>query len=97
MVQAGHGLSARATALALAAFGAGSMIAAVALPRLLEAVSAAFEEEKTDRELRLGFEDGCRRAWLHEAGVVQAERQTKTGYRIAVRWTARQQARYRDL
>jgi GTP-binding protein HflX len=67
------------------------------LPRLLEAVSAAFEEEKTDRELRLGFEDGRRRAWLHEAGVVQAERQTKTGYRIAVRWTARQQARYRDL
>ena len=67
------------------------------LPRLLEAVSAAFEEEKTDRELRLGFEDGRRRAWLHEAGVVQAERQTKTGYHIAVRWTARQQARYRDL
>jgi GTP-binding protein HflX len=67
------------------------------LPRLLEAVSAAFEEEKTDRELRLGFEDGRRRAWLHEAGVVRAERQTKTGYHIAVRWTAQQQARYRDL
>ncbi|MCE2748755.1 MAG: GTPase HflX [Rhodobacter sp.] len=67
------------------------------LPRLLEAVSVAFGEEKSDRELRLGFEDGRRRAWLHEAGVVQSERQTKDGYRIAVRWTARQEARYRDL
>ena len=67
------------------------------LPRLLDAVSSAFEEEKTDRELRLGFEEGRRRAWLHEAGVVQAERQTKTGYRITVRWTARQESRYRDL
>jgi GTP-binding protein HflX len=67
------------------------------LPRLLDAVSSAFEEETSDRELRLGFEEGRRRAWLHEAGVVQAERQTGTGYRITVRWTARQESRYRDL
>jgi GTP-binding protein HflX len=67
------------------------------LPRLLDAVSSAFEEEKSDRELRLGFEQGRRRAWLHEEGVVKAERQTGTGYRIAVRWTARQESRYRDL
>ena len=67
------------------------------LPRLLDAVSSAFEEEKSDRELRLGFEEGRRRAWLHEEGVVQAERQTRTGYRIAVRWTAQQESRYRDL
>ena len=67
------------------------------LPRLLDAVSSAFEEEKSDRELRLGFEQGRRRAWLHEEGVVKAERQTRTGYRIAVRWTARQESRYREL
>ena len=67
------------------------------LPRLMDAVSSAFEEEKSDRELRLGFEQGRRRAWLHEEGVVKAERQTRTGYRIAVRWTARQESRYRDL
>ena len=39
MVQSGLGLSQQSTAQALAAFGAGSMIAAVILPRLLEAVS----------------------------------------------------------
>jgi H+ antiporter protein len=39
LVQAQFGLSQRATALALAAFGGGSMLAALLLPRLLETVS----------------------------------------------------------
>lgn len=38
LVQAGYGLDQRATVMALAAFGGGSMIAALALPRLLEAL-----------------------------------------------------------
>ncbi|QRI66731.1 MFS transporter (plasmid) [Shinella sp. PSBB067] len=38
LVQAGFGLSQRATALALAAFGGGSMVAALLLPRLLDDV-----------------------------------------------------------
>ena len=67
------------------------------LPRLLDAISAAFDEQKSVRELKLGFEDGRRRAWLHEEGVVTSESQTKTGYRILVEWTARQERRYRDL
>lgn len=46
IVQSGHGLTQQATALALAAFGAGSMIAALALPRLLEKVA--------DRDAMLG-------------------------------------------
>jgi len=94
--------SAARAALGVRAARSGTVFALSALtgeglPRLLDAVSSAFEEEKSDRELRLGFEDGRRRAWLHEAGVVQAERQTKAGYRITVRWTARQEQRYRDL
>jgi GTP-binding protein HflX len=67
------------------------------LPRLLDAVSTVFDEEKTERELRLGFEDGRKRAWLHAEGVVLAEKEMKTGYRIAVRWTARQEKRFREL
>ncbi|TIQ65072.1 MAG: MFS transporter, partial [Mesorhizobium sp.] len=39
IVQGELGLPQRATALALAAFGGGSMVAALALPRILEAVS----------------------------------------------------------
>ena len=39
LVQAGQGLTQKATALALAAFGAGSMLAALVLPKVLEKVA----------------------------------------------------------
>ncbi len=67
------------------------------LPRLLEAISEAFEEEKTERVLTLDFEDGRRRAWLHQQGVVEDEAQGEDGYRLTVRWTARQEKRFREL
>ena len=37
---------------------------------LLDAVSAAFDEEKTERLMAVPFSDGRRRAWLHAEGVV---------------------------
>ncbi|MGP3696435.1 GTPase HflX [Rhodobacter sp. NSM] len=67
------------------------------LAELLEAVSAAFDEERTERSLTLGFAEGRRRAWLHAEGVVTAEDETEDGHRIDVRWTARQEKRYREL
>ena len=67
------------------------------VPRLLDAISAAFDEEKTERTLAVPFTDGRRRAWLHAEGVVLAERATDTGFAVDVRWTARQEKRYRDL
>jgi GTP-binding protein HflX len=67
------------------------------LPRLLDAISRGFEEEKTERELRLGFEDGRKRAWLHAEGVVVTEKEMKAGHRVTVRWTARQEKRFREL
>jgi len=67
------------------------------VPRLLDAISAAFDEEKTERTLAVPFTDGRRRAWLHAEGVVLSERATDTGFAVDVRWTARQEKRYRDL
>ncbi|ESW62142.1 MAG: GTPase HflX [Rhodobacter sp. CACIA14H1] len=67
------------------------------VPRLLDAISAAFDEEKTERTLAVPFTDGRRRAWLHAEGVVLAERATDTGFAVDVRWTARQEKRYREL
>ena len=64
---------------------------------LLDAVSAAFDEEKTERRLSLPFTDGRRHAWLHAEGVVLAETQGEDGWQIDVRWTARQESRWRDL
>ncbi len=67
------------------------------IAELLDRVSGALEEEKTVRELTLGFEEGRKRAWLHEQGVVTQEEQTDDGFRIVVRWTARQEKRFREI
>jgi len=64
---------------------------------LLDRVSGALEEEKTERELTLSFEEGRKRAWLHEHGVIQDEEETEEGFRLRVRWTARQEKRFREL
>src|SRR6056297_537187 len=61
---------------------------------LLDRVSGALEEEKTERELTLSFEEGRKRAWLHEHGVIQDEEETEEGFRLRVRWTARQEKRF---
>ena len=67
------------------------------LHRLFDSVSVALEEEKTERELHLDFADGRRRAWLHEEGVIESETQSEDGFDLKVRWTARQEKRFRDL
>ena len=64
---------------------------------LLTAISQAFDEEKSDRTLTLPFAEGRKRAWLHQEGVVQSEEATEDGYRLALRWTARQEKRFREL
>ncbi len=67
------------------------------VPRLLDAISAAFDEEKTERLIAVPFTDGRRRAWLHAEGAEVEESPTDTGCAVKVRWTARQEKRYRDL
>ncbi|MFC2967405.1 GTPase HflX [Acidimangrovimonas pyrenivorans] len=67
------------------------------VPALLDAVSDALDEEKTERVLDLAYAEGRKRAWLHEQGVVLSEDETETGHRITVRWTARQEKRFREL
>lgn len=64
---------------------------------LLAAISQAFDEEKSDRTLTLSFAEGRKRAWLHQEGVVQSETETEDGHQLTVRWTARQERRYREL
>ena len=54
-------------------------------------------EPREPAELRLDFSDGRRRAWLHQAGVVEAERQTEDGFILQVMWTERQRMTYQTL
>ncbi|MBC7676336.1 MAG: GTPase HflX [Rhodoferax sp.] len=74
-----------------------SAITGEGLDGLLAAISQHLDDEKTDVVLTLGFAEGRKYAWLHAEGVVQAEDQGEAGYRIDVRWTARQSARYAGL
>ena len=76
---------------------AASALTGEGIDLLLEAISRAFDEEKADVTLDLPFADGKRRAWLHGEGVVISEAAGDDGYHIAVRWTARQAARFAGL
>ena len=67
------------------------------IPALLDAITAALDEERSEETLMLSFSNGRGRAWLHDEGVVTGEIQTDEGYEIAVRWTARHKARFNAL
>jgi GTPase len=64
---------------------------------LLSAISAAFDEAKSERELTLTYAEGKKRAWLHAEGVVLTEAETEDGHSLTVRWTARQEKRFREF
>jgi GTP-binding protein HflX len=64
---------------------------------LLAAMSAALELPVQEAVLHLGFGDGRRRAWLHDAGVVLDETQGDGGWLLRVRWTDRQAGQFAGL
>jgi GTPase len=65
--------------------------------RLLQAVSSAFEEVKTEADLVLDFAQGRAHAWLHSEGVILEESLSDTGWILKVSWTERQEKSYRAL
>ncbi|WP_347313618.1 GTPase HflX [Defluviimonas sp. SAOS-178_SWC] len=67
------------------------------LPALFDAISAALDEDRHEDTLVLPFAAGRKRAWLHDAGVIQAEREGEEGHHLTVRWTARQKAVFEAL
>lgn len=64
---------------------------------LLADIGARLSEPLRDEVLTLGFDEGRRRAWLFEQGVVTAETHGDGGITLSVRWSDRQRARYREL
>ena len=67
------------------------------LAGLLDAITGALDEERTEADLTLPFTAGKARAWLHEEGVVLSEEQTEDGYHLRVRWSARQKAAFEGI
>lgn len=64
---------------------------------LLDAVAEDLGGPSMDEVLRLGFEEGRRRAWLFDHKLVRAERRTEEGFVVEVRWTERDRARYETI
>jgi GTP-binding protein HflX len=67
------------------------------LEALLAAVSDTLSPPRHRAEVRLGHEDGRRRAWLYAQGVVESEEAGEDETRIVVLWTARQEQAFRRL
>ncbi|MFP4043354.1 MAG: GTPase HflX [Rhodosalinus sp.] len=64
---------------------------------LTAGIARALEGERREEQLDLGFDDGRRRAWLFEKGVVLDEAQDEGGYHLRVRWSPRQAAQFRAM
>ena len=64
---------------------------------LLAAIARKLESERHPSTLTLPFHEGRKRAWLHDQGVIEAEKQTEDGFELSLLWTARQEKRFRDL
>ncbi|GKY88999.1 GTPase HflX [Sinisalibacter aestuarii] len=74
-----------------------SALTGAGLDALTAAVEAQLAEESSRETLVLAFAEGKARAWLHEAHVVEAERQGEAGWTLDVTWTARQKAEFQKL
>ncbi|MDP3196335.1 GTPase HflX [Tabrizicola sp.] len=65
--------------------------------KLLTLISATLDADRTEAALTIAFDQGRKRAWLHEQNIVQHETEAEEGWHLTVRWTARQQNRFRRL
>jgi GTP-binding protein HflX len=74
-----------------------SAITGEGLPDLMERITRALATEHHISEFHLSFAEGRKRAWLFDQDVVEAETQDETGFNLTVRWTARQEKRFREI
>lgn len=74
-----------------------SAITGQGLGELLEEITTRLEGKKTTVEFVLPYSEGRKRAWLFEQGVVEQEANIDEGVHLTVRWTPKQEKRFRDL
>ncbi|WP_425038883.1 GTPase HflX [Primorskyibacter sp. S187A] len=63
----------------------------------LAAIEEALDEGKIQTHVTLRFDEGRKRAWLFDQGVVEEERQTESGFTLAIRWTRKQAGLFAQL
>jgi GTP-binding protein HflX len=74
-----------------------SAISGQGLSDLVAAIGDRLSDVTHLTDLHLRFAEGRKRAWLFEKELVESETQTEDGFDLTVRWTARQEARFRAL
>lgn len=74
-----------------------SALTGAGVDALADAISAAFDQIKTEADLTLGFDQGRAHAWLHAQGLVQTEAAHDAGWQVHVLWSARDEARFKTL
>ncbi|MBC7132452.1 MAG: GTPase HflX [Roseovarius sp.] len=74
-----------------------SAVTGEGLGALVAAIGNTLSEVTHVSELHLGFDEGRKRAWLFEKDLVEEERQGEDGFDLTVRWSARDEARFRAL
>ncbi|MGI9389946.1 MAG: GTPase HflX [Boseongicola sp.] len=74
-----------------------SAVAKNGLDALTAAIGQALDKDLQSETVTVEYEDGRRRAWLHEQGVVVSEVETKNGTQFDVRWSSIQAERFSRL
>ena len=74
-----------------------SAVTGEGLDRLLHEIAIRLEGVKSEVDLVLPYSDGKRRAWLFDQGLVLTEDHAEDGVHLRVRWTARQEKRFREM
>ncbi|MEC8580277.1 MAG: GTPase HflX [Pseudomonadota bacterium] len=74
-----------------------SAITGQGLDAFLEDVATKLAEGIREERLLLSYEDGRKRAWLFEKGLVSDEKQTEDGYDLLVRWSPTDAAKFDSL
>lgn len=74
-----------------------SAITGQGLDAFLEDVATKLADGIREERLLLSYEDGRKRAWLFEKGLVSEEKQTEDGYDLLVRWSPTDAAKFDSL
>jgi len=74
-----------------------SAVTGEGMAELVEVITGAMTETTQEAHVHLAFNEGRKRAWLYERGLIEDERQTEDGFDLTVRWSARQQAQFEQV
>ena len=71
-----------------------SALTGAGIDTLINAVENALNSQKFHDSLNLTYQEGKKRAWLYDQGVVCNETQTEDGFQLALYWSARQKTQF---